>query len=191
MAKARRKSSNGSSATSGSARKRATRSKRATSPNAIELLKEDHRKVETWFAEFEKARSDDRKQDLAERICMALKVHTTIEEEIFYPAFREETGEEEMYQEAEVEHESAEELISRIESSPAGDDRYDAQVKVLSHMIEHHVYEEEKRDGIFAKARQHKMDLEALGEQLAARKNELEAHETANKKGLVASLIGN
>jgi hypothetical protein len=102
-----------------------------------------------------------------------LKVHTQIEEEIFYPAFLEATEEEDIHHEAEVEHNGAKRLIAQIEASGPNDDYYDAKVKVLSEMIKHHVNEEEKRDGMFAKARKSDMDLEVLGEQLAARKAEL------------------
>jgi hemerythrin superfamily protein len=184
--------SNGNSTSSGKrTRKRASSSKSASVPrNAVQLLKQDHRNVEDLFSQFEKARTGDRKQALAEQICTALKVHTKIEEEIFYPAFREATGEEDLYQEAEIEHESAEELISKIESSSSNDERFDAQVKVLSHMIEHHVHEEEKRDGMFARAQSAEMDLKDLGQQMAVRKSELETKENGGKKGLLNSLLG-
>ena len=173
MAKAKRKSSNGGNGS----RTRNTRdtrgSRRAGREDAIGLLKADHREVEGYFEAFEKARSDDRKQQLAEKICRALTVHATIEEEIFYPAFLEATEEEDLHHEAAVEHDGAKKLIAEIESSGPDDDYYDAKVTVLSEMIKHHVNEEEKRDGLFAKSRQSEMDLEALGEQLAARKAEL------------------
>jgi hemerythrin superfamily protein len=147
------------------------KSGRAAKPaDAIALLKSDHRQVEQWFEQFEKTRSDERKGQLAQQICAALKVHTTIEEEIFYPAFLEATEEEDIHHEAEVEHDGAKKLIAEIEASGPDDDYYDAKVSVLSEMIKHHVREEEKRDGMFAKARQSDMDLKALGEQLAARK---------------------
>jgi hypothetical protein len=173
MAKAKRKSSNG-----GSRSKRAssgeTRGSRSTGrEDAIALLRADHREVEGYFKEFEKARSDDRKQELAAKICRALTVHTTIEEEIFYPAFLDTTGEEDLHHEAAVEHDGAKKLIAEIESSGPDDDYYGAKVTVLSEMIKHHVNEEEKRDGLFAKSRQSEMDLDALGEALASRKAEL------------------
>ena len=142
--------------------------------DAIALLKADHRQVEGWFEDFEKARTSDRKQELANQICAALKVHTTIEEEIFYPAFFEATEEEDLYNEAQVEHDGAKYLIKKIEGSGPNDELFDAQVTVLSEMIKHHVNEEEKRDGMFAKARSSDMDLEALGAQLASRKAELQ-----------------
>ncbi|MDQ2640983.1 MAG: hemerythrin domain-containing protein [Pseudomonadota bacterium] len=138
------------------------------------MLKADHRQVEEWFGQFEKARSDSKKKDLAQRICQALRVHATIEEEIFYPAFLEATGEDDLHHEAEVEHASAKELIAQIEQSGPEDDYFDAKVSVLSEMIKHHVKEEEQRGGMFAKAKAADMDLEVLAEKLMARKAELE-----------------
>jgi hemerythrin superfamily protein len=162
------------------ARKKATRraggrSARSTQQDAIALLKADHREVEQLFEQFQSTRSDSRKQSVAEKVCQALKVHTQIEQEIFYPAFLETTGEKDIHHEAEVEHAGAEKLIAEIEASGPEDDYYDAKVTVLSEMIKHHVNEEEKRDGMFAKARQSRMDLKALGDQLAKRKSELMA----------------
>ena len=147
----------------------------ATAQDAIALLKADHRQVEEWFEQFEKARDDDRKKTLATKICNALKVHTTIEEEIFYPAFLEATDDKDLHHEAEIEHNGAKQLIAQIEASGPDDDYYDSKVKVLSEMIKHHVKEEEQRDGMFAKARQSDMDLVVLGEQLATRKADLMA----------------
>jgi len=160
---------------------RAKKAKRSTresgsgrGKDAIALLKADHRQVEEWFEQFEKARDEDRKQRLATQICNALTVHATIEEEIFYPAFLEATDDTDMHHEAEVEHNGAKKLIAEIEASSPDDDYYDAKVKVLSEMIKHHVKEEEQPGGMFAEARKSDMDLDALGEQLAMRKSELE-----------------
>jgi hemerythrin superfamily protein len=146
----------------------------AQGPDAIDLLEKDHRAVEKQFAAFEAAKDDARKQDLANQICAALKVHTQIEEEIFYPASREvfTDKQEEMVDEAVVEHASAKELIGEIEAMKAGDDLFDAKVKVLSEQIEHHVGEEEKE--YFPTVRKKDLDLNALGAQMAARKAELE-----------------
>jgi hypothetical protein len=158
------------------AKKKAATRRRTASPasqDAIALLKADHRQVEEWFDQFESTRSDDRKKKLAGQICQALEVHTQIEAEIFYPAFLEATEEEDIHHEAEVEHDSAKKLIAEIEGSGPDDEYYDAKVKVLSEMIKHHVNEEEQRGGMFAKARESDMDLKALGEQLATRKQEL------------------
>jgi hypothetical protein len=153
---------------------RRARAAAPASRDAIALLKADHRQVEEWFEQFEKTRSDERKQQLATQICKALEVHAKIEEEIFYPAFLEATEEEDLHHEAAIEHAGAKKLIAEIEGSGPDDEYYDARVTVLSEMIKHHVKEEEQRDGMFAKARQSEMDLEQLGEQLAARKAQLE-----------------
>jgi len=142
--------------------------------DAIALLKADHRQVEEWFEQFEKTESADRKQDLATNICNALTVHATIEEEIFYPAFLEATDDKDIHHEAEIEHEAAKRLIAEIEDSGPDDEYFGSKVKVLSEMIKHHVKEEEQPEGMFAEARDSDMDLDALGEQLAARKAELE-----------------
>ena len=103
----------------------------AKSQDAIALLKADHRQVEKWFEQFEKARTDDRKLELATDICNALKVHTTIEEEIFYPAFLEATEDKDLHHEAEIEHDGAKNLIAEIEASGPDDEYYDSKVKVL------------------------------------------------------------
>jgi hemerythrin superfamily protein len=166
MARAKRKSR--ASRTSRASQRRSSRA----ATDAISLLKADHRQVEGWFEQFEKTRSDDRKLELAGKICTALKVHTLIEEEIFYPAFLEATGNTEIHHEAAVEHDGAKKLIAEIEGSGPQDEYYDAKVTVLSEMIKHHVNEEEKRDGMFAQAKKSDMDLQALGEQLATRKAE-------------------
>ena len=143
------------------------------SQDAIALLKEDHRAVEKLFKEFEGAKGDGRKEKLARQICLELSVHTAIEEEIFYPACQG-TVEEDLLKESYVEHDAAKLLIAEIEANEgAGDEFFDSKVKVLSEEIEHHVEEEEKPGGVFAQARKGKMDLDGLGEQLAARKKEL------------------
>ncbi len=145
----------------------------ASRADAIALLKADHRQVEKWFSQFESTRSNERKEKLASQICQALKVHTQIEAEIFYPAFLEATEDTSMHHEAEVEHDAAKKLIGEIEGSGPDDEYYDAKVTVLSEMIKHHVKEEEKRGGMFTKARESDMDLQSLGEQLAQRKKQL------------------
>jgi len=167
MARGKRRSASAKRSKRGGSR---SRSSSARQQDAIALLKADHRQVEEWFAQFEKTNSSSRKQDLAQKICTALKAHTVIEEEIFYPAFLEATEEQDIHHEAEVEHDGAKKLIAQIERSGPDDEYFDARVTVLSEMIKHHVKEEEKRDGMFAKARQADMDLVALGEQLATRK---------------------
>jgi hemerythrin superfamily protein len=141
--------------------------------DAIALLKQDHRTVEELFEKFEKASGDGRKQAIAEEICLDLSVHAQIEEEIFYPAC-EGKVDEDLLKESYVEHDGAKLLIAEILAGGPDDEFYDAKVKVLSEEIEHHVEEEEKRmEGLFAQARKAGLDMDALGEQLAARKEQL------------------
>lgn len=141
--------------------------------DAIAMLKADHRKVEELFEKFDKARSAKVKKTLADQICMELSIHMMLEEEIFYPACAEEV-EEDLRLEAYVEHDGAKILISELEESNPDEDFYDAKMTVLSEQIKHHVKEEEKPgEGLFAQARKAKMDLEVLGQEMMARKEEL------------------
>ncbi len=148
---------------------------RAAGPDAIKLLKADHAEVSEMFEKYENGRlSAERKQKLAREICKALTIHAQIEEEIFYPAAREvETRETEpMLDEAEVEHGSMKELIADIEAgSPAGDELFDARVKVLGEYVKHHVKEEEGE--LFPKVKKSRLDLRELGDRLTERKEEL------------------
>ena len=142
-------------------------------PDAIALLKADHRKVAGLFEDFQAAKGDGKKRKLAEQICLELTVHTKIEEDVFYPAC-EGAVEEDLLQEAYVEHDSAKVLIAEIEAGGPDDDFYDAKVKVLSEMIEHHVEEEEKRvEGMFAQARKAGLDMDELGMRMADEKARL------------------
>ncbi|HEX4693384.1 hemerythrin domain-containing protein [Sphingomonas sp.] len=141
--------------------------------DAIALLKADHRTVEELFEKFEKASGDGAKEKIAKRICLELTVHTMLEEEIFYPACEGKVEEDDL-KEAYVEHDGAKVLIAEIEAGGPDDEYYDAKVKVLSEEIEHHVKEEEARmEGIFSQARKAGLDMDALGDQLRARKEEL------------------
>jgi hypothetical protein len=143
--------------------------------DAIALLKADHRKVEDLFAKFESASSSDRKWAIAQQICNELKIHSMIEEEIFYPAC-EGAVEEDLYKEAFVEHDGAKVLINDIMDTGGEGEFFEAKVKVLSEEIEHHVKEEEKpSEGFFAQARQGDIDMVALRDKLMARKEELMA----------------
>lgn len=149
-----------------------------TFTDAIALLKADHRKVEELFEKFESARSSA-KQAIAEQICNELKIHATIEEEIFYPALKGK-AEEDTLNEAYVEHDGAKVLINDIMAGGPDDEFYDAKVKVLSEEIKHHVREEEMpKEGMFAQAREADVDLVALRDQLMARKQELLAEADA------------
>ena len=142
-------------------------------PDAIALLKQDHREVKTLFGEYERARGDTKKTELAQNICLALTVHAQIEEDIFYPAARKATGDDDLLDEAAVEHAAAKQLIAEIEGMSVGEELYDAKIKVLGEQIDHHVEEEE--DKLFPEVQKTKLDLVALGEELATRKAELMA----------------
>ena len=146
---------------------------KAQSLDALALLKADHDLVEGLFDKFEKAGTDKQKDALAEQICSELTIHAQIEEEIFYPAVREAIDEEDLMDEADVEHASAMELIEQIEDSQAGEDKFDAKVMVLGEYIRHHVKEEESE--MFPKVRKADLDLKQLGSEMAARKAELQS----------------
>jgi hypothetical protein len=156
------------------AKPRRTRRTGRRDPLAVRLLKADHREVEGWFDEYEQLEDEGEKLALFGRIALALKVHTQIEEEIFYPEERGEI-EDDMLDEAYVEHDGAKKLIAEIEAMKPSDDLYDAKVKVLGEYIKHHVKEEEQPGGIFAQAKKGDEDLDAMGERLQARKEELMA----------------
>ena len=150
--------------------------------DGLQLLTSDHRKVEDLFARFEQASGASAKAKIVKQICTELKIHTMIEEEIFYPEIRGKV-EEDALDEAYVEHDSAKLLINELEAAEPDEAFYDAKVKVLQELIEHHVKEEEKqRDNLFRQTRAAGVDLEALGERFAARKAELTAR--AESQGL-------
>ena len=154
----------------------------SANPDAVALLKADHRKVEGLFEKFESAKGEGKKKALAEQICMELTIHTKIEEDIFYPAC-EGAVEEDVLKEAYVEHDAAKVLIAEIEAGGPDDDFYDAKVKVLSEQIKHHIEEEEKRvEGMFAQARKAGLDMDGLGERMSAEKERLAA--TYESRGL-------
>ena len=143
--------------------------------DAIALLKADHRTVEELFAKFENASGDGRKQAIAEQICNELKIHTMIEEEIFYPAL-EGKIEEDVLAEAYVEHDGAKVLVNDIMAGGPDDQYYEAKVTVLQEEIEHHVKEEEApSEGMFSQARDTDVDHVALRDRMLARKEELKA----------------
>ena len=159
--------------TAGKAPRRTRRTNRRD-PLAISLLKKDHREVEGWFDEYEQLDDDAEKLMLFGKIALALKVHTQIEEEIFYPAERGDV-EDDLLDEAYVEHAGAKNLIAEIEAMKPAEEFYDAKVKVLGEYIKHHVKEEEQPGGVFAQAKKGDEDLEAMGERMQLRKKELMA----------------
>jgi hypothetical protein len=141
--------------------------------DAVALLSADHRKVEELFARFQSASSDEEKRQIAKQACAELVVHTQLEEEVFYPACIQAGVATEPMDEAQVEHDGAKVLIADILSSSESGRYFEAKVTVLSEYIKHHVGEEEKADGIFAKARESSVDLKSIGRQLSARKQQI------------------
>jgi hemerythrin superfamily protein len=147
--------------------------------SALDLLEEDHTQVESLFEEFEQLDNVEEKKELALKICLSLRVHAQIEEEIFYPAVRDAIENTDRIDEAIVEHAAAKQLITEIEGMDAGDELYDAKVTVLNEQVLHHIEEEE--DELFPEVESSKLDLETLGKKMADRKAAL-LNETATGK---------
>ena len=146
----------------------------AKAMDAISMLTGEHREVEELFEQFEKLgeKANAKKKQIADQVCTALILHAQIEEEIFYPAARDAVKDaDDLLDEAEVEHASAKDLIMQIQEMDPEDELYDAKVKVLSELVEHHVKEEEKE--MFPKVKKSELDLVALAEEMVARKDEL------------------
>ena len=145
--------------------------------DAITLLTEDHKKVKKLFADFAKLAkgdgSDKAKAEVVRQICMELTIHAQTEEEIFYPAVRAAIKDDDLMDEADVEHAGAKNLIAQLEAMTPEHDHYDATVTVLGESIDHHVKEEEET--MFPKAKKAKVDTAALGAALMQRKQELQA----------------
>jgi len=163
-----------------------TASSRGRANDATALLAKDHKDVKALFKRYEKlakAEADaGEREELAAQICEMLEAHTTVEEEIFYPAVREAQVDADLLDEAEVEHASAKDLISQIRSMSPDDDLYDAKVTVLGEYVNHHVEEEEGQ--MFPKARRAKVDLEGLGEQIRSRKEALQSEGASSSSAL-------
>ncbi len=141
--------------------------------DAVAMLKADHLVVARLFASFAAAKANSQKRSLAQKICLELTIHTKLEEDIFYPAC-EGFVDEALLKEAYVEHDGAKVLIAEIEAGEPGGEFYDAKVKVLAEMIEHHVKEEEARvDGLFTQARKAGLDMDAIGARMVTEKARL------------------
>lgn len=141
-----------------------------TGTDAITLLKQDHRLVEALFEEAEDAEGEEL-ETIAERVCLMLTVHAQIEEEIFYPAAREVLDETDLVAEAEVEHQSAKELIAKIQEASSEEEEYKALVTVLGEYVQHHVKEEENE--LFPKVKKAGMDLKDIGSQMQERRTQM------------------
>jgi hemerythrin superfamily protein len=162
---------------SNSSKQSADRGNENRKTDAIALLTADHKAVKALFKHFEELTKqddvDEEKSQLVRQICDALTIHAQVEEEIFYPAMREAIDDDDLMDEAEVEHASVKDLVEQLEDLAPGDDRYDARVTVLGEYVDHHVKEEEGE--MFAKARKADVNTIELGEQIAERKDELKA----------------
>ncbi len=143
-------------------------------PEPIAMLIEDHKKVKKLFEQYRKSEDDADKDAISEKVCAMLTVHTTLEEELFYPAARDALEEGDLVDEAEVEHDVAKSLIEQLRAGDFSDsDKRDATFEVLSEYVGHHVDEEESE--LFKQVRKADMDFETLAEEMRARKEELEA----------------
>ncbi len=149
-----------------------------TKSDAVKLLTDDHNKVKKLFKEFEKLTDGDgstkEKSAIVQQICRELTVHAKVEEEIFYPAVRDSIDDEDLMDEADVEHEGAKFLITQLTAMKPGDEHYDAKVTVLSEYVDHHVKEEQEE--MFPKAKKAKVDMAELGERILRRKEEFHAN---------------
>ncbi|GAA0644587.1 hemerythrin domain-containing protein [Sphingomonas ursincola] len=149
------------------------------SRDALQMLADDHRTVEALFEKYDNARGEAAQQKIVQQICQELTIHAMIEEQVFYPAIRE-AVDDDMMDEAQVEHDSAKMLILSLQQGTPSDAYYDAKVSVLKEQVEHHVYEEERQRGsIFAQVRKAEIDLVALGGQMAELKQRLLAQAKA------------
>jgi len=154
----------------------------------ILLLTEDHKKVQKIFKDFAKSKDkmdEETKEQMVRTCCQELTVHTTVEEEIFYPAMREALGASDLMEEAAIEHDSAKQLISQLQNMRPDDERYDATFKVLGEYVNHHIKEEQ--DKMFPKAKKAKLDMLSLAEEVVRRKEELLGEETdETRQGLMS-----
>lgn len=156
---------------------RSARGKRAKAggrkpAGVLAMLQDDHRRVKSLFQKLERAKSDsEQRSQLAEQACRELRIHAALEEELFYPAIRDQIRDEELVDQAEVEHQSARQLIEQLEQLDPQDPRHAATCRVLAEYVQHHVQEEEKQ--IFPQVKRAKMDLDAMAEQMQTRRQEL------------------
>lgn len=139
--------------------------------NAVALIKADHKKVKALFSEFEKTEEMEEKIRIAHEAIKELKIHAIIEEDIFYPAVRQEIGDEELMNEAEEEHRVAKTLIKELEKADSSDEHFEAKFTVLAENVRHHIKEEETE--MLPETKDLELDLNELGKQMADRKEQL------------------
>ncbi|HYT53278.1 MAG TPA: hemerythrin domain-containing protein [Verrucomicrobiae bacterium] len=140
-------------------------------PNAVQMIRQDHKKVKGLFRKFDQAKNNGAKKRIADQVIQELEVHTTLEEEIFYPAVQNELGDKEMIDEANKEHQQAKEIIQELKTLDSEDDQLEEQFAELVECIKHHVEEEESE--MLPKAEESSMDLTDYGKQMSERKAEL------------------
>ncbi len=156
--------------------------------DAIAMLKADHERVRRLVEQFEHASDDDdRKRRLADRICQELDVHAQLEEELFYPAVRAAVDDEDLMDEAQVEHQSAKDLIRQIRSMSPDDALFDAKVKVLGEYVDHHVREEESQ--MFPKAKRARVDVAGLARRMAERRTQLEGERSMEPFDTISTML--
>ncbi len=146
----------------------------SSGPDAIALLRADHKHVSALYDQYEKTRSAAKKKSLVASICLELSVHAQVEEEIFYPAVKAALKDKEMVPEAQVEHATLKELIAQVKDKEPDGEMFDAKIKVMSEYTKHHVKEEQNE--MFPKAKKTRLDMKELGARMAARKEELKAN---------------
>lgn len=142
-------------------------------PNATQILRQDHNKVEGLFKRFEQAKGSESKRRIAEQAMAELEVHAKVEEEIFYPAVKSEVDDESMVEEAKQEHQTVKDLIRELKTMDAEDEEFESKFSELVENVKHHVQEEQGE--MFPKVEESDMDLAEVGEQIAERKQELMA----------------
>ena len=174
MATTPKKNAAGSTAKPASRKPAARAPRGASEPDAIALLKADHKRVAALYEQYASTRSSSKKKALVATICQELSIHAQVEEEIFYPAVKAALKDKELVPEATVEHATLKELIAQVKDKEPDGEMFDAKIQVMSEYTKHHVKEEQTE--MFPKAQKTRLDMKALGAQIAARKEELLAN---------------
>ena len=157
--------------------------------DAISMLKQDHDNVQMLFDQFDKAERKTERQKIVKQALAELRIHSMLEEEIFYPAVREQLKNDVM-READEEHHVAKVLIAELDTISSNNDHYDAKFTVLAENVRHHIKEEENQ--MLPKARDLKIDFHALGEKMDRRKQELKAKglPTTDEDAMIRKTLG-